>query len=131
MLFMRVINKTMIDFIQNNMNFLNDVQSYHWQTKSYAEHEALGEYYNKFNELNDRLVETYQGKTNERIKFSAELRPGIMNYADKEIVKSEVNKQADRINEAYKQVEGQIDLESILEDMQEATSQLSYHLSLS
>jgi len=131
LLFMRVINKTMIDFIQNNMNFLNDVQSYHWQTKSYAEHEALGEYYNKFNELNDRLVETYQGKTNERIKFSAELRPGIMNYADKEIVKSEVNKQADRINEAYKQVQGQIDLESILEDMQEATSQLSYHLSLS
>ena len=128
---MRVINKTMIDFIQNNMNFLNDVQSYHWQTKSYAEHEALGEYYNKFNELNDRLVETYQGKTNERIKFSAELRPGIMNYADKEILKSEVNMQADRINEAYKQVQGQIDLESILEDMQEATSQLSYHLSLS
>ena len=128
---MRVINKTMIDFIQNNMNFLNDVQSYHWQTKSYAEHEALGEYYNKFNELNDRLVETYQGKINERIKFSAELRPGIMNYADKEIVKSEVNKQADRINEAYKQVKGQIDLESILEDMQEVTSQLSYHLSLS
>ena len=131
MLFMRVINKTMIDFIQNNMNFLNDVQSYHWQTKSYAEHEALGEYYNKFNELNDRLVETYQGKINERIKFSAELRPGIMNYADKEIVKSEVNKQADRINEAYKLIEGQIDLESILEDMQEATSQLSFHLSLS
>ena len=128
---MRVINKTMIDFIQNNVNFLNDVQSYHWQTKSYAEHEALGEYYNKFNELNDRLVETYQGKINERIKFSAELRPGIMNYADKEILKSEVNMQADRINEAYKQVEGQIDLESILEDMQEATSQLSYHLSLS
>ena len=127
---MRVINKTMIDFIQKNMNFLNDVQSYHWQTKSYAEHEALGEYYNKFNELNDRLVETYQGKINERIKFSAELRPGIMNYADKEIVKSEVNKQADRINEAYKQVEGQIDLESILEDMLEATSQLCYHLTL-
>ena len=121
----------MIDFIQSNMNFLNDVQSYHWQTKSYAEHEALGEYYNKFNELNDRLVETYQGKTNQRINFSAELRPGIMNYADKEIVKSEVNKQADRINEAYKLIEGQIDLESILEDMQEATSQLSYHLSLS
>ena len=131
MLFMRVINKTMIDFIQNNMNFLNDVQSYHWQTKSYAEHEALGEYYNKFNELNDRFVETYQGKTGERINFSAELRPGIMNYADKEIVKSEVNKQADKINEAYKLIEGQIDLESILEDMQEATSQLSYHLSLS
>ena len=131
MLFMRVINNMMIDFIQSNMNFLNDIQAYHWQTKSYAEHEALGEYYNKFNELNDRFVETYQGKTGERINFSAELRPGIMNYADKEIVKSEVNKQADKINEAYKLIEGQIDLESILEDMQETTSQLSYHLSLS
>ena len=128
---MQVINNMMIDFIQKNINFLNDIQAYHWQTKSYSEHEALGEYYTKFNDLNDRLVETYQGKTGQRINFSAELRPGIMNYADKEIVKSEVNKQADRINEAYKLIEGQIDLESILEDMQEATSQLSYHLSLS
>jgi hypothetical protein len=128
---MRVINNMMIDFIQKNINFLNDIQAYHWQTKSYSEHEALGEYYTKFNDLNDRLVETYQGKTGQRINFSAELRPGIMNYADNEIVKSEVNKQADRINEAYKLIEGQIDLESILEDMQEATSQLSYHLSLS
>ena len=128
---MQVINNMMIDFIQKNINFLNDIQAYHWQTESYSEHEALGEYYTKFNDLNDRLVETYQGKTGERINFSAELRPGIMNYADKEIVKSEVNKQADRINEAYKLIEGQIDLESILEDMQEATSQLSYHLSLS
>ena len=121
----------MIDFIQSNMNFLNDIQAYHWQTKSYAEHEALGEYYTKFSDLNDRFVETYQGKRNERINFSAELRPGILNYADLDIVKSEVNKQADRITEAFKQVEGQIDLESILEDMQEATSQLLYHLSLS
>ena len=128
---MQVINNMMIDFIQKNINFLNDIQAYHWQTESYSEHEALGEYYTKFNDLNDRLVETYQGKTGERINFSAELRPGIMNYADNEIVKSEVNKQADRINEAYKLIEGQIDLESILEDMQEATSQLSYHLSLS
>jgi hypothetical protein len=128
---MQVINNMMIDFIQKNINFLNDIQAYHWQTESYSEHEALGEYYTKFNDLNDRLVETYQGKTGQRINFSAELRPGIMNYADNEIVKSEVNKQADRINEAYKLIEGQIDLESILEDMQEATSQLSYHLSLS
>ena len=120
-----------IEFIQNNINFLNDVQSYHWQTKSYAEHEALGEFYTKFNELNDRFVETYQGKTHQRINFSAELRPGIRNYADNADVCSEVCKTSDRINEVYKEIEGQIDLESILEDMQEATSQLSYHLSLS
>ena len=121
---MRVINNMMIDFIQSNMNFLNDIQAYHWQTKSYAEPEALGEYYNKFNELNDRFVETYQGKTHERISFSAELRPGIRNYADNADVCSEVCKTSDRINEAYKQIQGQNDLESILEDILEATSQL-------
>ena len=43
---------------------------------------------------------------------------------------SEVCKTADKINEIAKQVHGQIDLESILEDMLEATSQLCYHLTL-
>ena len=119
-----------INFIQNNINFLNNIQSYHWQTESYSEHEALGEYYTKFNELNDRFVETWQGKHNKRIKFSAELRPSIKNYADVEIVKKEVIEHSNIIANMSKDIVGQIDLESILEDMLEATSQLSYHLSL-
>ena len=118
------------EFIQLNINFLNDIQSYHWQTKSYSEHESLGEYYIKFNKMLDEFVETHQGKTGERIKFSAELRPGILNYADVNIVKSEVQKTADRINEMNKEVDGQMDLESILEDMLLETNQLLFHLSL-
>jgi hypothetical protein len=118
------------EFIQLNINFLNDIQSYHWQTKSYSEHESLGEYYIKFNKMLDEFVETHQGKTGRRIKFSAELRPGILNYADVNIVKSEVHKTADRINEMNKEVDGQIDLQSVLEDMLLATNQLLYHLSL-
>ena len=118
------------NFIQTNINYLNNIQSYHWQTELYSEHEALGEYYTNFNKLNDEFVETLQGKSNERIKFSAELRPGILNYADVEIVKSEVQKTADRINEINKEVDGQIDLQSILEDMLLSTNQLLYHLSL-
>lgn len=119
-----------VNFIQNNINFLNDIQSYHWQTDSYSEHEALGDYYTKFNNLNDRFVETWQGKHNKRIKFSAELRPGIKNYANIEIVKQEVVEQSNKIANMSKDLVGQIDLESILEDMLEVTSQLSYHLSL-
>jgi len=118
------------NFIQTNINYLNNIQSYHWQTESYSEHEALGEYYTKFNELNDRFVETWQGKHNKRINFSAELRSGIKNYADVEIVKQEVVEQSNIIANMSKDIAGQIDLESILEDMLEATSQLSYHLSL-
>lgn len=34
---------------------------YHWQTSSFAEHEALGDFYEGFNGLMDRFIETYQG----------------------------------------------------------------------
>ena len=120
------------DFIQLNMNFLNDIQSYHWQTESYSEHESTGEYYEKFTKLNDELVETWQGKTGTRINFSAELRPGIMNYADNAQVKGEVQKQVARITKIAEnpKVKGQMDLESILEDMLVTTNQLLFHLSL-
>lgn len=35
----------------------------HWQTESYAAHQALGEYYSEIPELVDAVVEAYQGKT--------------------------------------------------------------------
>lgn len=35
----------------------------HWQTESYAAHQALGEYYNEIPELIDQVIEAYQGKT--------------------------------------------------------------------
>ena len=120
------------DFIQLNMNFLNDIQSYHWQTESYSEHETTSEYYEKFNKLNDEFVETWQGKSGTRIKFSAELRPGIMNYADNSQVRGEVQKQVARITKIseHPKVVNQMDLDSILEDMLLATNQLLFHLTL-
>lgn len=34
---------------------------FHWQTSSFAEHEALGEFYEGFNDLMDKFIEAYQG----------------------------------------------------------------------
>jgi DNA-binding ferritin-like protein len=34
----------------------------HWATTSYAEHKALGSFYDKLTDLIDTFVETYQGK---------------------------------------------------------------------
>ena len=39
----------------------NQVKLYHWQTESYAEHVALGDFYGAWNELTDSFVETYGG----------------------------------------------------------------------
>ena len=35
----------------------------HWQTESYAAHQALGMYYSDIPDLIDDLIEAYQGKT--------------------------------------------------------------------
>ena len=35
----------------------------HWQTESYATHQALGEYYSEIPEAIDSVIEAYQGKT--------------------------------------------------------------------
>lgn len=34
---------------------------FHWQTSSFAEHEAMGEFYDGFNGLMDKFIESYQG----------------------------------------------------------------------
>jgi len=41
---------------------LNQLKIDHWQTKSYAEHKALGTAYEALDELFDKFVEIYYGK---------------------------------------------------------------------
>ena len=118
------------NFVNANIHWLNFVQASHWQTRSYAEHEALGEHYTKFNELNDRFVETYQGDK-ARITFNSEFVPNVANYVDPETDEfaNRINKTKDRIVELSRELDS-IDLLSILEDMLEAVNQLKYHLTL-
>lgn len=41
---------------------LNQLKIDHWQTKSFAEHKALGTAYEAFDELFDKFVEVYYGR---------------------------------------------------------------------
>jgi hypothetical protein len=43
----------------------------HWQSKSYAEHKALGTFYEKLPELVDSLVEAIQGRYDTTLEFPA------------------------------------------------------------
>ena len=123
-------------FINDNIHFLNNIQIAHWQTESFAEHEALGDFYTKFNSLNDRFVEIYQGNIGTRIKYVSEYKANLINYSDlKELIfrireyKDDLALFAKAFSEENNN--GQfIDLESILEDMMEVVSDLLYHLSL-
>lgn len=50
------------------IEMLNTVKLYHWKTRSYAEHKATDELYERLNEKIDRFVEVYLGKDEGRIK---------------------------------------------------------------
>lgn len=115
--------------------FLNNMQMAHWQTKSYAEHEALGEYYTKLNTLNDKLVETWQGNQNRRIHIESGQNT-IQNYQDTAHTVSEIVQYAQDISQTSYDITQKNDMSqfedimSILEEMAEVTSQVQYHLSL-
>jgi hypothetical protein len=68
----------------------------HWQTESYAQHVALGEFYQAMPDLVDGVVEAYQGKNNVILsKFPIEMESyedmtplNYMEYLNQELYES-------------------------------------------
>ena len=56
------MNKDLESLISYLLHSVNQTHVFHLQTKSYAEHMALGAYYDGVSDLLDALVEGYQGK---------------------------------------------------------------------
>lgn len=63
------------EFILSLLHAATNTHILHWQTKSFAEHMALGEFYEAFPDLIDALVEATQGVTGEIIEFPADYYP--------------------------------------------------------
>ena len=55
-------NDDFCDMVCNILHSRTQAHVYHLQTKSYAEHKALNEYYDEIVPVFDGIVETYQGK---------------------------------------------------------------------
>tara|TARA_Y100000768_G_C23957965_1_gene673763 strand:- start:569 stop:955 length:387 start_codon:yes stop_codon:yes gene_type:complete len=114
---------------------LNNVQMAHWQTTSYSQHEALGEFYNKMNELNDKLVETWQGNQNKRIHIESGQNT-IQNFTDIEHTNSEIVQYGQDIAQTSYDISQKNDMrqfediKAVLEEMAQQVSQTLYLLSL-
>lgn len=67
------------DFILTLLHAATNTHILHWQTKSFAEHMALGEFYEALPGLIDSLVEATQGATGEIIEFPADYYPPAKN----------------------------------------------------
>lgn len=54
--------KESADFLLTLLHAVTNTHLLHWTTKSYAEHKALGKFYEKLPDLIDALAETLMGK---------------------------------------------------------------------
>jgi len=60
------IKKSII--VENFIEMLNTVKLYHWNTRSFSQHKATDELYQRLNEHVDKFVEVLLGKKGDRIK---------------------------------------------------------------
>jgi len=67
--------ENMGSFILTLLHSATNTHILHWQTKSFAEHMALGEFYEALPDLIDNLVEATQGATGEIIEFPVDYYP--------------------------------------------------------
>jgi hypothetical protein len=120
-----------IMIVTNLLTLHNQLKIHHWQTKSYAEHQALGSAYNEFSELIDEFVEVFMGKYG-RIESKDGFKIELSNYKD--ISASDfVDKYIDYlINELTKSLEEtDTDLFNIRDEMLAQLHKLKYLLTLS
>lgn len=65
--------------VTNLLTLHNQLKIHHWQTKSYAQHQALGSTYDAFTGLIDEFVEVFMGKYG-RIKSKDGFDINLVNY---------------------------------------------------
>lgn len=120
-----------IMIVTNLLTLHNQLKIHHWQTKSYAEHQALGGAYDEFSVLIDEFIEVFMGKYG-RIESSDGFKIELENY--KNVSPSDfADKYVDYlVNELPKSLEeSDTDLFNIRDEMLAQLNKLKYLLTLS
>ena len=74
------------------MEMLMMIKMYHWNTSSYATHQATDGLYTKINEHMDQFMEIFMGKTGKNIEMKSVDSIKVMNLSNKNKLKAEVEK---------------------------------------
>ena len=111
-----------IEFVTFLFEIKTQIHHLHHITNSYAEHKALGKFYENWDELADTFIETYQGKYGNivgsgLIKFDNENAVIVINNAKKILDKAPI-------------LEGDKDLQNIVADLLQLCNHTLYLLTL-
>jgi len=74
------------------MEMLMMIKMYHWNTSSYATHQATDSLYTKINEHMDQFIEIFMGKTDKNIEMKLVDSIKVMNFSNKNKLKAEVER---------------------------------------
>ena len=107
-------------------------QLWHWQTKTYASHVALGSYYEAIQELTDKFVEVTKGKNpnggNPELQNANIEIKGIVNVDLVEHFSGCANHLCEMSKDQY--ISSNIEIQDIIIDMMNETHKLVYLLRL-
>ena len=110
--------------------FYEQLHLLHWQTKSFAEHEALGKIYDKVGDFQDEIVEKIMGYKGTRVKaykidVLKDYSPGAPMQVVDDLVK--FSKQL----EEYGEANNMPDIENVAQSLSGEAAQTKYRLTLS
>jgi len=94
----------------------------HWQSKSYAEHKALGAFYEALPDLVDNLVEAIQGRYDSTIEFPAEY------HSPADTGKRELHELSEYFEEKRKVLPQDSEIQNIADEIQQLIDSTLYLL---
>ena len=111
-------------------HFVDQLHLLHWQTQSYAEHQALGGLYDKVFDLKDEIVEKVMGYTGKRPKYVKhealkDYGPGVSNT----VVSQLISFASDL--EEFAEANNMPDIENIAQSLSGEAAKTKYLLTLS
>ena len=101
------------EFLLTLLHSSTNTHLLHWTTKSYAEHVALGKYYDEVIELTDQLAEAMMGKFDSTPKFPESY------YAPAATGKEELEALKDYVAEARKQLPQDSEIQNLTDSIAE------------
>ena len=120
-----------LDAVKAKLNYFElQLHELHWQTRGFAEHEALGKIYDRVFDLKDEIVEKIMGYTGTRTKAMPvqqikDYTPGMSEQVIGELIKF-----ASQLEE-FGEANNMPDIENIAQSLSGDAAQTKYRLTLS
>jgi DNA-binding ferritin-like protein len=118
-----------MNIISPLIQFQQQLRIFHWQTSSYAQHQAFGSAYEELDDLVDSFVEKYMG-TYGRSKPIASFHIILEPLASNEIIDITIDDFVDYLKEMDNEIPSDTELLNIRDEILGEVRELKYQLSL-